>query len=80
MKNLLVALLALSTVPLFTGCATPTYSGGLPTIKFPEEKASGENMNNILRSWAWDTRMLVDDINTALLIDRPSQLSRWHIR
>jgi hypothetical protein len=37
-------------------------------------------MNNILRSWAWDSRMIVDDINTALLQDRPSQLSRWHIR
>ena len=80
MKNLLVALLALSTVPLFTGCATPAYSGGLPTIKFPEEKASGENMNNILRAWHWDSRMLIDDINTALLLDRPSQLSKWHIR
>src|SRR5687768_665639 len=80
MKNLLVAVLALATVPLFTACASPASSAGLPTIKFPEEKASGENMNNILRAWHWDSRALIDDINTALLIDRPSQLSRWHVR
>ena len=80
MKNLLVALLALSTVPLFTGCANPAYSGGLPTIKFPEEKASGENFNNVLRTWHWENRMMIDDIGTTLLVDRPSQLTRWHIR
>lgn len=80
MKNLLVALLALATVPLFTGCASTAYSGGLPTIKFPDEKASGENMNNILRTWHWDSRMLVDDIGSALLLQEPSDLSKWHVR
>jgi hypothetical protein len=80
MKNLLVALLLLASVPLFTGCASTAYSGGLPTIKFPEEKASGENMNNILRTWHLDSRMLIDDVSAVLLLDKPSQLSKWHVR
>jgi hypothetical protein len=80
MKKLLTVLLAALVLPLASGCATPAYSGGLPTIKFPREKATGENANNVVRAWHHDSRELIDDVNHVLLIDRPSQLTKWHIR
>jgi hypothetical protein len=48
MKLLFAALLLLSTMIFASGCATPAYSGGLPTIQFPDEKPTGENANNVL--------------------------------
>lgn len=80
MKTLLIALMLSGAMVLSTGCATPAYSGGLPTIKFPEEKATGENMNNILRNWAFENRQMIEDINSALLLDPPSRLTKWNVR
>lgn len=81
MKQLLIAIMAAATLPLLgTGCATPAYSGGAPTIKFPEEKATGENANAIIRGWYLDSREIADDTNSALMLGTPSRLTKWNVR
>jgi hypothetical protein len=80
MKTLLITTLLAGAADLSTGCATPGHSGGLPSIKFPHERATGENANNVLRTWALENRMMIDDINSALLIDEPTRLTKWHVR
>jgi hypothetical protein len=82
MKTLLIsAVMGIIAVPLLGGCATPAYSGGLPTIKFPQEKATGENMNNILRNMAYENRQLMDDINSVILMeDQPAHMTKWNLR
>ncbi|MGE5607825.1 MAG: hypothetical protein ACM359_01095 [Bacillota bacterium] len=80
MKTSLITLLAAGMLSFATGCATPGYSGGLPTVQFPEQKANGENANNVARAWHQDSRALVDDINSALLLDTPSRLTKWNLR
>ena len=80
MKTVLLALVAAGMMFLAAGCASPAYSGGTPTIKFPSEKATGENSNTVVRGWYWDSRSLVDDISDALLLDGPSDLTRWNVR
>jgi len=74
---LFVALAGLSV--LSTGCASPAYSGGLPTIQFPEEKATGENANNTFRSWHYESRQLTDDISSVLLLQPPSRNTKWNV-
>jgi hypothetical protein len=73
----LVALLGLSV--LSTGCATPAYSGGLPTIQFPEEKATGEHANNTMRGWAYENRQMIDDIDSVFLFQPPSRSTKWNV-
>jgi hypothetical protein len=81
MKTLLTTLfLASCTLPFASGCASPAYSGGLPTIKFPQEKATGENANHVVRNWHHECRQIVDDINSVLLLDPVGHLSKWHVR
>ena len=81
MKTLLIGLFISGiTLSLTTGCATPAYSGGLPTIVFPEEKATGENMNRVVRNMAYENRQLWEDINTVLLLDPPNHLTKWNLR
>jgi hypothetical protein len=80
MKTLLIVLLAAGAMAFSTGCATPGYSGGLPTIKFPKQKATGENANRILRTWAYENRQMIDDINWVLMMDEPSRLTKWNVR
>jgi hypothetical protein len=75
---LLVAMLGLAS--LSTGCASPAYSGGLPTIQFPEEKPTGENANNVVRTAHIESRQFVDDINSVFLMTPPSRLTKWHVR
>ncbi len=74
---LFVAVAGLSV--LSTGCATPAYSGGLPTIQFPDEKPTGENANNTLRAWAFDNRQMIDDINSVFLFQPASRSTRWNV-
>jgi hypothetical protein len=80
MKTVLLALVGAGMIFLAGGCASPGYSGGRPTIKFPSEKSTGESSNTIVRGWYWDSRSLVDDINDTLLLDGPSDLTRWNVR
>jgi hypothetical protein len=78
MKMSLFALL-LGMSLFSTGCATPAYSGGLPTIQFPEEKATGENANNVLRNWHYENRQMIDDINSVLLFQPASGMTKWNV-
>lgn len=80
MKTLLIGAILAGAAAFSTGCATPAYSGGLPTIQFPEEKATGENANNIVRNMSYESRQFADDVNSILLLDPPSRLTRWNVR
>jgi hypothetical protein len=80
MKTLLTTFLAAGTLALATGCATPGYSGGPPSIRLPGEQMTGENANNIARIWYLESKMLADDVNMALLLDSPSRLTKWNVR
>jgi len=80
MKTLFIALLTVGMFFVASGCATPAHSAGVPTIEFPSERMSGENANNMVRAWYLDSRMLADDINSVLLLDSPSLLTKWDIR
>jgi hypothetical protein len=64
---------------LSTGCATPAYSGGLPTIQFPEEKPTGEGFNLTMRNWHYENRQMIDDINSALLFQPASRNTKWNV-
>jgi hypothetical protein len=79
MKLALTALLLLAAVTFGSGCATPAYSGGLPTIQFPEEKATGENANNVLRNWHYENRQMIEDINSLLLFTPASRNTKWNV-
>jgi hypothetical protein len=72
-----IALAGLSM--LASGCATPGYSGGLPTIQFPEEKPTGEHANNTLRAWAYENRQMIDDIDSVFLFQPPSRSTKWNV-
>ena len=81
MLKLLFGVLLAGTLATQAGClATPGYSGGLPTIQFPHEKATGENANNIVRAMAIETRQIADDWNSIWMLDTPSRSSKWNIR
>ncbi|HEV8604261.1 MAG TPA: hypothetical protein VGQ99_02770 [Tepidisphaeraceae bacterium] len=74
---LFVALAGLSFFS--TGCATPAYSGGLPTIQFPEEKPTGEGFNLTMRNWHYENRQMIDDLNSFLLFQPSSNLTKWNV-
>lgn len=79
MKTLMIGLLAgMSFVA--AGCATPGYSGGLPSAHFPNEAATGENSNRVVRNWAYENRQMIDDINSLLLLDPASRMTKWNVR
>jgi len=75
---LLTAMLGLCV--LCSGCATPAYSGGLPTLQFPEEKPTGENANMVLRNWHYENRQMIDDLQTFLLMNPASKNTKWNVR
>ena len=79
MKFALLAVVLAGLATLSTGCATPAYSGGLPTIQFPEEKATGEGFNLTMRNWHYENRQMIDDINSALLFQPSSRLTKWNV-
>ena len=81
MVKLLLCVLLAGLAATQAGClATPAYSGGLPTIQFPREKATGENANNIVRAMAYETRQIADDFNSVLLLEPPSRMTKWNVR
>jgi hypothetical protein len=79
MKLALLFVLLAGLSLLSTGCATPAYSGGLPTIQFPEEKATGEQPNNTLRAWGYENRQMIDDIDSVMLFQPPSRSTKWNV-
>lgn len=62
-----IAGLGLVAVASFTGCSTPGYSGK-------------ERAQMIGRNWDMEGKMLVDDIDDALLLRPMTTLSHWNIR
>jgi hypothetical protein len=81
LMKLLSALLLGGLLLLTTGCySTPAYTGGPPNIKFPEERLTGENTNNIVRNWAFEGKQIGDDLNSIFLLDPVSRLSKWNLR
>lgn len=80
MKAVLIGLLAAGAISVMTGCATPGYSGGLPSARIPPQRATGENANNILRNWWIESQQIAEDVNVVLLLDPASRLSPWNLR
>ncbi|MGA2497137.1 MAG: hypothetical protein ABSH20_05320 [Tepidisphaeraceae bacterium] len=80
MSKLLLAAVLVSLVGSATGCASPGYSGGWPTVRFPERKQTGEMSNQYIRQFAYDFEQITDDFNDVMLLDAPSRLSKWNIR
>ncbi len=80
MKTLVMAVLAGFVLAMGSGCASTAYSGGPPTIQFPEERATGEHVNRYIRNWAIDSRQFMDDVDAVLMLDYPSRLSKWNLR
>ena len=80
MKAFLFGLLVVGAVPFMTGCATPGYSGGLPSAQIPPQRATGENANNIMRNWWIESQQLAEDVNSVFMLDPASRLSQWNLR
>ncbi len=80
MKKLLASVLLTGLVGLATGCSTPGYSGGWPTIRFPERPDNGEHTNAYIRNVAYEFDQITDDIDSVLLLDPPSHLTKWNVR
>ena len=78
-KHLLAAAL-MGTLALMTGCSTPGYSGGWPTIRFPDRPQTGETANQYIRMLSYDFEQITDDFNDVMLLDAPSRMTRWNIR
>jgi len=65
-SRILLGLLALSFAFAASGCGMA--------------KSYEDRQQIWAKTWDTDARMLVDDIDTALLMDRPSRLSRYHLK
>lgn len=71
-KSVLLGLFCLSF--LTVGCARPFEIGWSPA------HTTGERMQQISRNWDMEGKMIVDDIDHALLLRPMSGLTAWHIR
>ena len=67
MRRVLMAILVLCVGVCLTGCRTMVNT---------EE----EQIRKYSRMSEMNRRLLVEDIDTILLLDRSTQLSRWHLR
>ena len=52
------------------------FSGGCSGMAY----SASERHALIGRTWSIDSRQLVDDIDSALLLRPPSRMSIWHVR
>lgn len=80
MRTILLAVLALGLAGLLAGCATPAYSGGPATLQPMPQKATGEQMNRIVRNWDYDAKMITDDLTSIWMLDPSSLLTTWSVR
>lgn len=80
MKKLILATAVLALGSMIPGCATPAYTGGMPTIQFPPQKQTGEVSNQMIRNMSIEYQQMAEDINHILLLDPVGKMSRWHIR
>ena len=49
------------------GCASPAYTGG-------------ENLARTLRTWDYDNKQMIDDIDSVMLFRPPSRSTLWNLR
>jgi hypothetical protein len=66
-KKFALLSLGLLAVVAATGCSTPGYS-------------AKERGQQIARNWDMEGKMMVDDVDDALLLRPMTGLSRWNIR
>lgn len=71
-KSVLLGLIAVSS--MMGGCARPFEIGWSPA------HTTGERMQMIARNWDMEGKMIVDDVDHALLLQPMSGLTPWHIR
>ena len=69
MKTVILVLMLVLATMVGLGCGTQTlvYSGP-------------EHDREIQRTVSHDERLLVEDVDTFLLLDRPTRLTRWNVR
>ncbi len=81
MKNLLIVAVLASSMLLLTGCLnSPGYSCGFPTIGRVEAKCTGEHWNRIIRNQRYESEQFVDDVDSGLLLDPASHMTKWNVR
>ncbi len=68
-----LGLLVVSSV-MMTGCIRPNEIGYTPVY------TTQDRINMVARNWDMEGKMLVDDIDSALLLRPMSGLTLWHIR
>ena len=49
------------------GCASPAYTGG-------------ENVSRILRTWDYENKQMIDDLNYEAMLMPPSRSTTWNLR
>jgi hypothetical protein len=68
MIRLAMLVLAAGSILSFgTGCATPAYS-------------AQERNQQIARNWDYESRQMVDDFDSVLLLRPASRLTIWHVQ
>ena len=72
-SKLLLGLFVVSSM-VAGGCARPNEIGWSPAY------TTEERMQMIARNWDMEGKMLVDDVDNALLLRPMSGLTLWHIR
>lgn len=67
LKTALLLMLALGSLPVLGGCATPAYS--------PDERHA-----QIWRNWDYEGKQATDDWDRLLMLRPPSRLTIWNVR
>lgn len=71
-STILLGLVVVSSMVI--GCARPNEIGWTPAY------TTEDRINMIARNWDMEGKMLVDDVDSALLLRPMSGLTLWHIR
>jgi hypothetical protein len=67
MRKLACLLLLVGTGLGIGGCASPAYTGG-------------ENVARILRTWDYENKQMIDDLNYEGMLMPPSRSTIWNLR
>ena len=67
MRKLACLLLLAGGVFGMGGCASPAYTGG-------------ENLARTMRTWEYDNKQMIDDIDSVFLFRPPSRSTIWNLR
>ncbi len=71
-STILLGLVVVSSMVI--GCARPNEIGWTPAY------TTEDRINMIARNWDMEGKMLVDDVDSALLLRPMSGLTLWHVR